>query len=92
MTLTLADLPTRNLNVRAESSPSTVGSVRFGLDANANYRTETNPPYALAGDDAGNYRPWTPAVGAHTIKASPYAGASGSGTEGISLSVGFTVK
>jgi CubicO group peptidase (beta-lactamase class C family) len=91
-TITLANLPTRNLNVRAVTSPSTVGSVRFGLDANSNYRTETGAPYALAGDDAGNYRAWTPALGAHTVKATPYTGSSGTGTVGTSLTVGFTVQ
>jgi CubicO group peptidase (beta-lactamase class C family) len=92
MTITLANLATRNLNIRAVTSPSTVGSVRFGLDGNSNYRTETASPYALAGDDAGNYRAWTPALGAHTLKATPYTGSSGTGTAGTSLTVGFTVK
>jgi CubicO group peptidase (beta-lactamase class C family) len=92
MTLTLAELPTRNLNVRAATSPTTIGSVRFGLDGNANFRTETSAPYALAGDDGGNYRPWTPAAGAHTLKATPYAGAGGTGTAGATLTLGFTVK
>jgi CubicO group peptidase (beta-lactamase class C family) len=89
MTITLANLPTRNLNVRAVTSPPIVGSVRFALDGNSNYRTETGAPYALAGDDGGNYRAWTPALGAHTLKATPY---SGTGTAGTSLTVGFTVK
>jgi len=92
MTLTLADLPTRNLNVRAVTSPSTIGSVRFGLDGSSNFRTETNAPYAMAGDDSGNYRPWTPAVGAHTIKATPYTSAGATGTAGATVTVGFTVN
>jgi hypothetical protein len=92
MTLTLADLPTRNFNVRAVTSPSTIGSVRFALDGNANFRTETIAPYALAGDDSGNYRPWTPTIGAHTLKTTPYAGANASGTAGSTLTVSFTVK
>jgi CubicO group peptidase (beta-lactamase class C family) len=91
-TITLASLSTRNLNVRAETSPSTVGSVRFALDANTNYRTETAAPYALAGDDSGDYRPWTPSVGSHTLKATPYTGASAGGAAGTSLTVKFTVK
>ncbi len=92
MTITLANLPTRRLNVRAETSPATVGSVRFALDDNSNYRTETSAPYALAGDDAGDYRPWTPTVGTHTLKATPYTGAGASGTAGKSLTVTFTVR
>jgi CubicO group peptidase (beta-lactamase class C family) len=91
-TITLADLPTTHLNVRAETSPTKVGSVRFGLDASANYRTETNAPYAMAGDDSGNYRAWTPRVGTHTVKATAYTGASATGTGGPTVSVTFTVK
>jgi CubicO group peptidase (beta-lactamase class C family) len=92
ITITLADLPTRNLNVRAETSPALVGSVRFAYDGNSNYRTETSAPYALAGDDSGDYRPWTPSVGSHTLKATPYTGADASGTVGTSLELSFTVE
>ena len=92
MTISLADLPTQNLNVRAETSPSLVGSVRFALDGNSNYRTETIAPYALAGDDSGNYRPWTPTVGSHTMTASPYTGSGATGAKGTPLTIGFTVQ
>jgi CubicO group peptidase (beta-lactamase class C family) len=92
MTLTLANLPSRRLNVRAETSPSPVGSIRFGLDATANYRTETNAPYSLAGDDNGDYFAWTPAAGSHTLKATPYSAASATGAAGTALTVGFTVE
>jgi CubicO group peptidase (beta-lactamase class C family) len=91
MTITLSDLPTRNLNVQATTSPATVGSVRFVLDGQ-NFRTETSQPYSLAGDDAGDYRPWTPSPGSHTLKATPYSGASATGTAGVSLTVSFTVR
>jgi CubicO group peptidase (beta-lactamase class C family) len=91
MTITLADLPTRNLNVRAETSPLLVGSVRFALDGNSNYRTETAAPYALASDDTGDYRPWTPTTGSHTITATPYTGSGATGTQGTPLTIAFTV-
>jgi CubicO group peptidase (beta-lactamase class C family) len=92
MTITMADLPTRNLNVRAETSPSLVGSVRFALDGNSTYRTETAAPYALAGDDSGDYRPWTPTAGSHTITATPYTGSGATGTRGTPLTISFTVQ
>ena len=57
-----------------------------------NYQTETNDPYAMAGDDSGNYRPWTRSLGTHTIKATAYTGGSATGTAGPTLSVTFTVK
>jgi hypothetical protein len=92
MTINLGDLPTQNLNVRAETLPSLVGSVRFALDGNSNYRTETAAPYALAGDDSGNYRPWTLTVGSHTMTASPYTGSGATGAKGTPLTIGFTVQ
>ena len=90
-TLDLATLPTKNLNIRANTAPGTVGSVRFGYDGNANYQTETNAPYALASDNGGNYLPWTPTVGAHTVTAMPYTGANGGGTAGTPLTLNFTI-
>ncbi len=89
--LNLATLPSRNLNVRANTSPSPVGSVRFALDGNANYRTESAVPYALAGDAAGDYAAWTPGLGAHSLAATPYDQAGGAGTAGTASTVDFTV-
>lgn len=80
-----------HLNVRANTSPATVGSVKFGLDANANYRNETAAPYALNGDAAGNYIIWTPSVGVHTVTATPKSEAGGNGDSGTPLTVTFTV-
>ena len=88
--LNLSSLPTRNLNVRANTSPSLVGSVVFTLDG-AHARTENGSPYALAGDDNGNYRPWTPAAGSHTLTAAPYGSTGGTGTAGTPLTVAFSV-
>jgi hypothetical protein len=90
-TLNLALLPTRNLNLRADTSPAAVGSVRFGLDGNPAYRTENVVPYALAGDAAGDYGPWTPGLGSHFLSATPYSQADGAGTAGTPLVIAFTV-
>jgi PKD repeat protein len=90
-TLNLATLPTRNLNIRANTNPATVGSVKFGYDSNPNYRTENAAPYALAGDSSGNYNPWTPTVGSHTLTATPYTGSGATGTAGNALTINFTV-
>src|SRR5258708_6134098 len=58
ITLNLATLPTKHLNVRADVGTGTL-SVKFGLDANASYRTESSLPLALAGDDGkGHYYAW----------------------------------
>ena len=90
-TLNLSTLPTRHLSVRANTSPSPVGSVRFALDANGNYRTENTLAYSLAGDRDGNYVAWTPSLGSHTLAATPYTGTNATGTVGAPLTVTFTV-
>lgn len=89
--LNLATLPTRRLNIRANTDPATVGSVRFALDGNANFRTESTPPYALAGDSSGDYVPWTPSNGTHRLTATPYTQAGARGTSGTPLNLTFTV-
>jgi hypothetical protein len=90
-TLNLNTLPTRNLNIRANTNPGTVGSVRFAYDGNSNYRTENQGPYALAGDTSGDYHAWTPTLGSKTLTATPYTGASAGGTAGTALTRHFTV-
>jgi hypothetical protein len=92
-TLSLSALPTRNLNVRANTSPATVGSVALALTgAQFRSQTENAAPYALFGDTNGNYNPWTPAVGSYTLKATPFSGSSGTGTAGTALTISFTVS
>ena len=79
-TLNLATLPTRNLNVRASTSPATVGSVAFALSGpQPQAQTDAGAPYALLPDTNGNYPAWTPAVGSYSLTATPYAGSGGSG-------------
>ena len=90
-TLDLAALPTRNLNIRANTSPATVGSVRFALDSNAAYATDSAAPYALAGDSSGNYAAWKPAVGSHSVNATPYSAATRAAPP-ERLTVAFTVE
>jgi len=90
-TLDLAKLPTRNLNVSATTAGGTVGSVKFALDSNSNVTTQNVAPYALGGDDNGNFRAWTPAKGAHTLTATPFTQADAAGTAGKALTVHFTV-
>jgi hypothetical protein len=94
-TLNLADLPTRNLNLRANTNPTVVGSVRFNYDGNASYRIETQAPYAIGSDALVNnvpdYNAWTPAVGNHTLTVTPYTQGGAAGTAGTALTLAFTV-
>lgn len=87
-TINLARVGTR-LNIRAEVSGSVL-SVRFGLDAESRFRTENGAPFSLAGDSNGNYNPWTPSLGTHTLTATPYSGTSASGTVGTPLAITFS--
>ena len=90
-TLNLATLPTRDLNIRANTSSARIGSVKFGYDGNPNTEIENSAPYALAGDDQGDYRAWTPTVGTHTLTATPYRLSDAHGIAGKPLTITFTV-
>ncbi|GAB3845410.1 hypothetical protein GCM10028822_03810 [Hymenobacter terrigena] len=89
-TLNLATLPTRNLNIRANTNPATVGRVEFELGGAQTWsQTEFLVPYALFGDNgAGDYSDWTPAAGNYTLTATSYAA---DGTAGTPNSIAFSV-
>lgn len=86
----LADLPTQYVNIRAVTTPDTVGSVVFRLNNAAPVR-ENYFPYAIGGDVNGNFRFWTLPTGQHTLTATPYANANGTGKAGAAHSVAFQV-
>jgi hypothetical protein len=88
-TINLAALPTKNLNLRANTSPATVGSVRFVLNGVA--KNESIAPYAWAGDTNGNYNAWTPAPGSYTLSGTAYSGSGATGTKGGTLTIRFTI-
>ena len=81
-----------HLNVRANTQPSTVGSLRFGLDSNANFRIENTAPYSLFGDNNGIYYAGSFSTGQHTLTGTPYTAASAKGTAGTALTISFTVQ
>ena len=90
--LNLATLPTRNLNIRANTNPATVGSVVFNLTGTVTRtHTENVVPYALFSDLAGDYDAWVPPVGSYTLVATPYDATNGAGTAGTALLLNFTV-
>lgn len=63
----------QDISVRAEASSATA-SVRFSVNGAA-YRRETRRPFAIAGDNSGDYNPWPAAPGTYTITATPYSAA-----------------
>lgn len=79
-----------SLNIRVETSPSTVGSVVFELDG-SNVQTESVAPYALFGDNSGDYNSGSFTTGWHTLKATPYTSSSASGTPGTSKEINFFI-
>jgi hypothetical protein len=90
--LDLSALPTKRLNVRANVGGS-VGSVAFAWSgAESGAATESTAPYAMKGDTAGDYHPWTPTAGSYSLTATPYAGAgAGGGVAGAALTLAFAV-
>jgi hypothetical protein len=90
-TINLAEFPAGQLSVRANTDDQGVESVRFALDANANFRTENSPPYVLFGDNSGNISGGTIAVGAHTLTATPFSADNAGGTAGTAQTVSFNV-
>jgi hypothetical protein len=90
-TINLASLPTTNLNIRAETNAGPIESVRFAFDGNNNYRVENLAPYALFSDQAGDYHAGTLGLGGHTVLATPFTGDNASGSQGVPLTISFTV-
>ncbi|WP_161888012.1 T9SS type A sorting domain-containing protein [Pontibacter russatus] len=87
-TLHLASLPSKSLNIRANTNPATVGSVVFALSGTqSKSATESTATYDMMGDNGS----WTPSTGKYSIKATPFSAAKGGGTAGAALSISFTV-
>jgi hypothetical protein len=90
--LSLADLPTNKLNIRADTHPDAVGSVKFQLRGKLKMTLLDNQaPYALFGDNGGKYNSWTPRPGTYRVRAVPYSQPDGKGTAGTPLIIRFTL-
>lgn len=86
----LADLPNRELNIRANTFDG-VEAVRFGVNDNADYRFERSAPFALAGDRSGDYHAWKYRIGEYKITVRGYADRKGNQPKGDPLVVNFTI-
>jgi len=88
-TIELENLPTQNLNIRADTDGA-VGSVTFELSgAETVTNTESAAPYALFGDSGGDFNPWVPVVGQYSLTARSHAEPGGGGPAGTDWTVGF---
>jgi hypothetical protein len=97
MVITLAELPTRNLNIQVLTSPPTVGCVVLNWDGTI--KIEGRAPYFLEGNTPeGKPLAWTPAAGDHTLVVTPYSGPAsanrreGTGTAGSPLTIRLRVR
>jgi hypothetical protein len=94
-TINYANLGTNKINIRANTNPGTVGSVKFILDGVT--KVENGAPYAYAGDapksgGGTNYNGFTPGPGFHQLRVIPYTGSNGTGTSGPAYEVYFYVQ
>ena len=89
-TIDWATLSSTDVNVRANTNPGVVGSVVFELNGQT-VRTENVVPYALGGDNGGDYFPIPLVPGTYTLMATPYSQSGGQGTAGNALSITVTV-
>jgi len=85
----LAKLPS-HLTIVAQGGTSTA-SVKFALDSNSSYRTESSKPWAIGGDYSGNLVAWTVPTGSHTFKVTPYSKNGATGTVGSAKSITLNI-
>ena len=85
------DVLPRNLNLRSDTVPPVVGSVRHEVDGTIGLG-ENIPPYSIGGDDGqGDFRPWDLEEGQHVVTATAYEERDGRGVRGGALTVRFTL-
>ncbi|MEM9934550.1 MAG: choice-of-anchor Q domain-containing protein [Bacteroidota bacterium] len=86
----LTTLPA-SINIEAVTSGE-VNSVRFQLSGPVNItRTENVIPWALFGDNKGDFRAWNPFDGSYSLTATPYSEKKAQGEEGTAKSISFSV-
>ncbi len=86
-----SEVGTDNINIKANTNPSTVGSVVFQLGTDPE-RTENKAPYAFAGDNNGDYAAWSPPSGSYKLTATPYSGSNGTGVKGYTKILFFSIN
>jgi len=87
----IATIGTANLNLRANvSGPAT--SVAFDLNGLSTFGPENAAPFALAGDNGGDYNAWPYELGTeYTLIGTPYTEAAAQGAAGTSATVTFVI-
>lgn len=80
-TIDLAALPTRRVNLRANTEPRNVGSVRFSFAGQETFNVEAAWPYTIVPFRMGRGT-WEPGPGLHAVTATPWTGSFGNGVAG----------
>ncbi|MDZ7849107.1 MAG: T9SS type A sorting domain-containing protein [Owenweeksia sp.] len=88
-TIDLATTP--DFSIRADvCDDEDVASVEFYLNGNS-IQMENLKPFAIAGDQGGDFTAWQPGKGSHTVVAVPYSGSNGSGQKGIPINIDIEI-
>jgi len=87
--IALSSLPTKNVNVRINTYPFNIGSVKSNYDGNT--KMDNNAAYTLYGENDNKYYPAKLALGTHHLSSTPYMGMNASGTSGAAYAVSFSV-
>lgn len=94
LVIDVKDLPIalNQLNIRAMSSSTNIGSVVFGFNGNNRYNIEHYAPYVIGGNTKDNYYSWDGLrLGKNTVSATTYSERNGSGAIGSTIKVNFTI-
>ena len=87
----VTNLPSTNLNIRAEAN-SLTESVFMEISGAINAsRNENVAPYALFGDNGGNYAGRMFSAGNYSVNATPYSQDNKAGNEGSALAINFEI-
>jgi hypothetical protein len=87
----IASLPSAKISIVAVTSPISVGSVVFSLNAVSIYRVENTAPYSLAGDVNEDYYAWGYKPAEYTLTAVPYKKKFGLGRKGREKTISFKI-
>ncbi|MCB0853795.1 MAG: T9SS type A sorting domain-containing protein, partial [Bacteroidetes bacterium] len=85
-------LPSSELNIDVITNVA-VGGIVFTMTGAETYTVNENTaPYALFGDNGGDYKVWNPTMGNYTLIVDAYSGKNGGGTLLGSVTVNFTIQ
>ncbi len=89
-TIDLSKIGTRKLNLRANVAGGKVGCIRFSVNDQPTV-VEWTAPHAVFGDQHGKYKPWTPPLGLHCVRADVFSVGDPKGNPVSNKTLRFTV-